>query len=164
VRLRRLLKKLLKQLDVQDDGSGILIVMGKLPDAKASKANCSSARFLGNATRAKKAPQKAKRKPSKPGAAPAYPASTLSMATQNLINMVNRQVVPLFYGPMHHCIKLSYASSAPTGLLQNYQISKRPLTARAQEPQGQNRRVLTHSPLLINWWAWNSSGTVHYFV
>ena len=38
--------------------------------------------------RAKKAPHKAKRKPSKPAAASAYPASTLSMATQNLINMV----------------------------------------------------------------------------
>jgi len=38
--------------------------------------------------RAKKAPHKAKRRPSKPAAAPAYPASTLSMATHNLINMV----------------------------------------------------------------------------
>jgi len=38
--------------------------------------------------RAKKAPHKAERRPSKPAAAPAYPASTLSMATHNLINMV----------------------------------------------------------------------------
>ena len=45
-------------------------------------------RRLGNAMRAKTAPQKLKRKKTKKNLAPAYAFSTLSMATQNLINMV----------------------------------------------------------------------------
>jgi hypothetical protein len=44
-------------------------------------------RRLGNAMRAKTAPQKLKKK-TKKNLAPAYAFSTLSMATQNLINMV----------------------------------------------------------------------------
>ena len=42
----------------------------------------------GNAMSAKTTPQKAKRKKSMTGPPPAYPASTISMATRNLINMV----------------------------------------------------------------------------
>jgi len=42
----------------------------------------------GNAMSANTPPPKAKRKNSKTGPRPAYAASTISMATQNLINMV----------------------------------------------------------------------------
>jgi hypothetical protein len=45
-------------------------------------------RRLGNAMRAKTTRQKPKRKKTKTNLTPAYVSSTLSMATQNLINMV----------------------------------------------------------------------------
>jgi hypothetical protein len=44
--------------------------------------------FWGNAMAAKKAPKKTKHQKSKASPPPVYAASTLSVATQNLINMV----------------------------------------------------------------------------
>jgi flagellar hook-length control protein FliK len=56
--------------------------------ASGSRLQSGLTRRLGNATPAKTAPQNLKRKKTKKNLAPAYAFSTLSMAMQNLINMV----------------------------------------------------------------------------
>jgi hypothetical protein len=51
-------------------------------------AKAARTAILGNAMPAKKTPQTAKRKKSETSPLPAYATSTITMATQNLINMV----------------------------------------------------------------------------